>query len=197
MQLAIHLNDGRQYPFTIAEGQASVDFLMRAKYWEVFDRPILRIHDGKDTWAFNPDLIEKILFQTTENPGWRPPENILSSKCITQEAYQRKLTALDARLAASKRQFQEGKLEEAILKITLASGSVEFFECLIMLRQRREQMINLYNLFQKVAYPIPCENGGFVLLHPKCIACIHMHPSPPEDEDSAWLVDGFAGLTSE
>jgi hypothetical protein len=196
VKLTIHLSDGRMYPFIIAEGKASEDFLKTVKFWEVFDRPILRIHDGKDTWTFNPDVIEKIHFQTTSDPGWRPPENILAAKSISPESYRHKLSMLEAK-PQQENQFQEGKFLETVLTITLASGGVEYFECLIMLRQRREQMINLYNLFQKVAFTIPCEQGGFVLINPKRIVCIHMHPSPPEDPDSAWLVDGPAGLTPE
>lgn len=195
MQLTIHLNNGRAYPFIIEDHQASIDFLSNIKCWEVFERPILRIHDRKDTWAFNPDTLEKIHFLATEDPGWRPPENILSAKCITPETYQRKIAGLDAIPADG--QFGDGKVAEAVLKVRLASGSVEYFEYCVMVRQRREQQASLYYLFQKIATPIACESGGFVLLNPKCIVCIHMHPSPPEDSDSAWLVDEFTGKDSE
>ena len=189
MQITVHSIGGRQYPFSISDGKASTDFLKTANYWEVYDRPILRIHDGKGTWAFNPDAIEKIHFLTQEDPGWRPPENILSSKCITAETYRRMLAAIEAKPQGAEGQFEEGKLAEAVIEIALASGAAEFFECLVMLRQRREQLRNLYYAFQKMAYPIPCEKGGFVLLNPRRIVCIHLRPAPPEEQGTAWRVD--------
>jgi hypothetical protein len=196
MQITIHLHNARQYSFAIADGQASADFFETVKYWEVFDRPILRVQAGTDTSAINPATIEKIHFLTTEDPGWGPPENIIFSKCISQETYQRKLAILDTKPTASDAAFQAGNFAEVVLEIALVSGAAEYFETRLMLRQRREQMINLYYLFQKVGYPIPCENGGFVMFNPRHIVCIHMRPSPPENPDSAWLVDKLSQMAS-
>lgn len=193
MRLTIQLKDGRQYPFAIAEGQACTDFFQGLKYWEIYDRPILRVHDGQDAWAFNPCAIEKIQFEGIDDPGWRPSENVLSAKCITQESYQRKVTASTSSGQKSVQSGEEGEVFESVLKIGLASGAVEYFECMLMLRSRRERLINLYNLFQKVAYTIPCESGGFVLLNPKNIVCIQLHPCPPEESDSAWRVEAYVG----
>jgi hypothetical protein len=197
MQLTICLKDGRQFPFTIADDQPGSDFLKNLKFWEIFDRPILRIHDRSDTWAFQPGAIEKILFLTQEDPGWQPAENILSAKSITAETCQRKLAALGARQQVSEQAAAEGRVFASILTITLASGQEEYFECTLMLRPRREQQFGLYHLFQKIAYPYPAESGGFVLLNPANIFCIQIHPSLPEDTESAWLVDAFSGSASE
>src|SRR5262245_28502995 len=123
MQLTICLYDGRQFPFSVADGPAAAEFLGRVKYWEVFDRPVLRIHDGKATWAFKPASIEKILFMTTQDPGWSPPENIIAAKCINAETYRRKLAALEAQPQATADQFKDGKFIDALFTFTMASGA--------------------------------------------------------------------------
>ncbi|MEN6625798.1 MAG: hypothetical protein ABFD69_06165 [Candidatus Sumerlaeia bacterium] len=197
MRLTVHMTEGRQYAFTISEEQAGADFIDRVRFWEVFDRPILRINDGRGSWALNPALIEEIRFETGKEPPWSPPDNILSSKCISAESYRRKLARLEAGAPAGAGQFQAGKCIEAALEVTFAGGTREFFECYLMLRPRGEQALNQYRLFDKLTYPIPCEGGGFVLLNTRRIECIRIHPSPPEDPESAWLVDGFVENASE
>lgn len=188
MKILVQLISGKQYACSINE-PACAEFLANLKFWEIFEQGILRIHDPQETWALNPAFIEKIHFLTDADPGWRPPENILASKCITQESYQRQRKALDAKNQGRNIEFAEGKVAKAVLKITLASGAVEYFEYLAMLKSPLEQRINLSLLFQKVAYTIPCESGGFVLLNPARIVCIQLHPAPPERPDSAWLVE--------
>lgn len=189
MNVVIQLIDGRQYRCTINDDRASEDFLNSVKYWELFERRMLRIHGAGETWALNPDYIEKVHFMTNVDPGWRPPENIISSKCISQDAYERKLAALDGKKHGLTETFTEGKIGEAVIRITLASGAVEYFEYLAMLKSPLEQKINLSLLFQKVAYTIPCQEGGYVLLNPSRIICIHLHPAPAETVDSAWIVE--------
>lgn len=191
MRVTIQTPNGRQYPFAISGEQAGSDFIAQLKYWEIFDRPILRIHDGRDTWSFNPAAIEKVNFETDAQTPWAPPENVLSAKCIREETYRRKLEKLAAKPHGAA-DFQAGKRLDAVLEVTLASGAVEYFECYIMLRRSHEQMVSLYRLFDKVAFPMPCEGGGFVLLNPKCIVCIRMHPAPAEEPDSAWVVEQYA-----
>lgn len=192
MIVVIQLINGRQYRCAVGGERASAQFLDNLKYWELFERGILRIHGPQDTWALNPDFIEKINFMTEADPGWRPPENIIASKCISRETYQRKLEALDAKNQGLGAQFVEGKVTEAVIRVTLASGAVEYFEYLAMLKTPLEQKITLSLLFQKVAYTIPCESGGFILLNPARIVCIHLHPGPPESPDSAWLIEELA-----
>lgn len=194
MKILIQLINGRQYQCTINDERASAEFLENVKYWEIFERAILRISKPQETWAFNPDFIEKIHFITTIDPGWRPPENIIASKCISQETYNHKLAALDARNQETGIRFSAGKVTEAVIRITLASGAMEYFNYIAMLKSPLEQRINLSLLFQKVSYTIPCEDGGFVLLNPRRIICIQLHPAPPETSDSAWLVEGLEEL---
>lgn len=196
MQLSVHLSDGRLFMFNIADGQATTEFLSTARFWEIYDRPILRIHDRKDTWAFNPTSIEKIHLVTTENPGWHSPENIITSKCISLENYRRKMAAIDAKPKSSE-QRKEGELVEVVLKAMLSSGTIEYFESFLMLADRHQQMINLYKLFQRIGYAIPCETGGFILLNPSHIVCIHLHPGFSEDHDTAWVVDSFVESNSK
>lgn len=193
MRLVIHVPDGRSYPFTIADEKAGNEFIAHFKYWEIFDRPILRIHDGRDAWTFNPASIEKIRFETDAAPPWSPPENILSAKCIGADSYRRKREALAARPSPGAADFQPGTRLDAVLEIHLASGAVEYFQSYIMLRRSHEQMVSLYRLFERVAFPLPCEDGGFILLNPKRIVCIRMHPAPLEQPDSDWVVEEFAG----
>lgn len=187
MRMTIQTRDGRQYAFSISDEQTAAQFVSGIRFWEIFDKPVLHIHDGRKTWSFNPALIEKIQF-TDQEPPWRPPENVLSSKCVSAETYRRKLERLGSSPPAAGR-FEEGKLIEAVFELTLASGAVEFFECYLMLRSPREQMVNMYRLFDKVAYPIPIEGGGFVLLNPGQISCIKLNPAPAEESNSAWVVD--------
>lgn len=189
MTIVVQLINGRQYRCVINGEQSSAEFLENVRFWELFERGVLRIHRPQETWGINPDYIEKIQFKTEADPGWRPPENIIASKCVSPETYQRKVKALDERNQERGAQFVEGKITEVMVRITLASGAVEYFEYLAMLKSPSEQKITLARLFQKVAYTIPCEDGGFVLLNPARIVCIHLHPAPSESPDSAWLVE--------
>lgn len=190
MTIVVQLINGQQYRCFITGEQASTEFLEYVRFWELFERGMLRIHRPQDTWAINPGYIEKIQFMTEADPGWRPPENIIASKCVSLETYQRKVKALDVKNQERGAQFAEGKITEVMVRITLASGAVEYFEYQAMLKSSLEQKITLSRLFQKVAYTIPCEGGGFVLLNPARIVCIHLHPAPSESTDSAWLVEG-------
>ncbi|MCE5230398.1 hypothetical protein LLG95_12505 [bacterium] len=192
MRITVQMQDGRQHAFTIADEKAGAAFIAQIRFWEIFDRPVLRINNGKDAWAFSPASIEKIDFDTDAEPPWRPPENILATKCITPETWRRKIERLDQAAKPPADMFEPGKCIETTLAVTLASGAVEYFECTLMLRERRAQMLNLYRLFDKVGHPVPREGGGFVLLNPRRIHCIRMHPAPAEDAESAWLVDGPA-----
>ena len=198
MELKVHLVNGSHYSFHLADGAPTVEFFATVKHWEVFDRPVLRVHDGKDTWTFNPSAIERIDFsleggesQHPDDPKWRSPDNIISSKCISTETYQRKSASLKAREPSSVK--KEADSANVLLQIALASGALLYFESFLMLTEPHQQMVNLYRLFQKLNYAIPCEAGGYMILNPKHVDCVRMHPGFSEGQDSAWVVEGFSG----
>ena len=197
MQLKLHLVNGGNYSFSLAEGSPTVEFFAAVKYWEVFDRPVLRVHDGKDTWTFNPNSIERIDFsienpdnQNPDDPKWRSPENIITSKCISAETYKRKSASLQTQEQTPVK--RDGDSASVLLELAMTSGTVLYFESFIMLAERHQQMINLYRLFRKLNYAIPCEAGGYIILNPKHIDCVRMRPGLSDDQD-AWTVEKFSG----
>lgn len=192
MKTHIQLINGKRYAFLLNKEVDAADFFGMLMFWEIFDRKVLRINDGEHCWSFNPHLIEKIHFDFAMGAHWRSPENILSGKFVSEKSYRLKLDALRQKHGSHGTPFQPGEFAEGLAELTLASGSVEYLEFMIMLRPPQEQLMDFSLIYQKPLFPIPWEEGGFMLINPANVSMVQIYPAMTETSGSDWPMDAAA-----
>jgi hypothetical protein len=142
---------------------------------ELFEERTVRVTNEEGCWLFNPQCIEKILFDLPEDAHCWSPENVLSRRFISEDSFREKLAARKQQNGSCDAQSWKTEIADGLAELTLASGSVEYLEYLIMLRPPREQLMDLSLIFQKPAHPIPRDGGGVVLLNPRNIASVRIY----------------------
>ncbi len=189
MKTIIQLTNGKRFAFSTKKEAGFSRIFETLRFWELFEERTVRVTNEEGCWLFNPQCIEKILFDLPEDAHCWSPENVLSRRFISEDSFREKLAARKQQNGSCDAQSWKTEIADGLAELTLASGSVEYLEYLIMLRPPREQLMDLSLIFQKPAHPIPRDGGGVVLLNPRNIASVRIYSKMIEPSGSDWLME--------